>query len=78
MCDANNSVLFRKNGGLVIPDKDLKVIIRPGSPVTNVRRRGNTYGLDAWVKRSQLQKSPKSNAMDVDGTSSFTRQGATP
>ena len=53
VCDADNAVLFKKNGGLVIPEVDLKVISRPGSPVTNVRRTGNTYGLDAWVKKNK-------------------------
>ena len=74
-CDGGNDVLFRKNGGIVIPEGDLKVVIRRGSPVTNIRRKGNTYVRDAWVKKGQVAKKKSDSAMEVDETSSFTRQG---
>ena len=40
VCDGGNDFLFRKNGGIVIPEGDLKVVIRPGSLVTDIRRKG--------------------------------------
>ena len=73
VCDGENDVLFRKNGGMIIPVGDAKISIKPNSNVTHFRRRGNTYAMDAWVKRKGVAKDE--NKMEVDAVSGFTRQG---
>ena len=73
VCDGENDVLFRKDSGMMIPVGDAKISIKPNSNVTHFRRRGNTYAMDAWVKRKGVAKDE--NKMEVDATSGFTRQG---
>ena len=76
VCDGStqgsNIVIFKKNGGLVVPENDVKIVIKPGSPVTNIRRKGNTYGMDAWVKRQRAVQQ-RGDPMQIDNTSGFTR-----
>ena len=76
VCDGDNDVLFRKNGGLIIPIGDAKIEIKPNSNVTHFGRKGNTYAMDAWVKKAKSKMTAqKKDAMEVDGVSGFTRQG---
>ena len=75
VCDGENDVLFRKNGGMIIPIGDAKIEIKPNANVTHFGRKGNTYAMDAWVKKVKKAQGPKKDAMDVDAVSGFTRQG---
>ena len=80
VCDGGNDVLFRKNGGMIIPQGDMKLDLKVDGNITNFNRTGNTYSMDAWVKRGKSRskpqtKPPRSTAMDVDATSGFTRPG---
>ena len=70
-------MLFRKNGGIIIPIGDAKIDIKPNANVTHFSRKGNTYSMDAWVRKEKA-KAPKKgkSAMEVDSVSGFTRQGA--
>ena len=78
ICDGGNDVLFRKNGGLIIPQGDMKLEFKADGNITNFNRKGNTYAMDAWVKRTKPKATKaRSNAMDVDATSGFTRPGVT-
>ena len=75
VCDIGNDFLFRKNGGIVFPEGDLKVVTRPGSSVANIRRKGNMYAMGVWVKKDKVVKNKNGSAMGVGGTLSFSRQG---
>ena len=79
VCDGNNDVLFRKNGGMIIPTGDAKIEIKPNSNVTHFGRKGNTYAMDAWVQKDKVKKDTgrkqKTVSMEVDAVSGFTRQG---
>ena len=79
VCDGNNDVLFRKNGGMIIPTGDAKIEIKPNSNVTHFGRKGNTYAMDAWVQKDKVRKDTgrkqKTVSMEVDAVSGFTRQG---
>ena len=78
ICDGGNDVLFRKNGGLIIPQGDMKLELKADGNITNFNRKGNTYAMDAWVRRSKPKATKaRSNAMEVDATSGFTRPGVT-
>ena len=60
ICDGENVIVIRNNGGTIIPEKDVEVSVRKGSPTTHVKRHGNTYGMDAWVKNPQVQSPAES------------------
>ena len=68
ICDANNVAVFMKNGGMIVPEKDIEIRVKPDSPTTAVRRKGNTYSMDAWVRK---------NKSTGETESSFIRPGAT-
>ena len=74
VCDGENDVLFRKNGGMIIPIGDAKIEIKPNSNVTHFGRKGNMYSMDAWIKKDKV-KTQKKVAMEVDAVSGFIRQG---
>ena len=66
ICDNNNHVLFRADGGDIIHLADNKK--------TPFRRNGNIYVLDAWVLNPHWQ-GETDNAMDTDETMmGFSRQ----
>ena len=73
LCDGEHDVLFRKNGGMVIPIGDAKIEIKPNSNVTHFGRKGNTYSMDAWIKKDKKKAQKKVN-MEVDAVSGFIRQ----
>ena len=77
VCDGGNDVLFRKNGGMIIPQGDMKLELKTDGNITNFNRTGNTYAMDAWVKRTKpkAKAKAKGHAMDVDAMSGFTRPG---
>ena len=52
VCDNDNVVIYTNTGGMVVPEKDVDIRVKPDSPTTAVRRKGNTYSMDAWVKTS--------------------------
>ena len=68
ICDANNVAVSMKNGGMIVPEKDIEIRVKPDSPTTAVRRKGNTYSMDAWVRK---------NKSTGETESSFIRPGAT-
>ena len=51
ICDAKNHVLYSRNGGWIIPEKDVKILVKEGAKVTPFSRKGNTYVMDAWVRK---------------------------
>ena len=72
ICDGYNAVLFRQNGGVVIPEAELEIKDNNQSRVTHFGRKGNTYSMDAWV-RKQRNKDAKMNVDSME--SGFIRQG---
>ena len=62
--------------GILIPIGDAKIEIKPNCNVTHFDRKGNTYAMDAWVKKEKAKAQKKEKkAMEVDAVSGFTRQG---
>ena len=53
--DAENVVIFGRTGGMVIPEKDVKIIVKDHSRLTNFRRHGMVYRMDAWVKAADVR-----------------------
>ena len=54
LCDAGNVAIFMKHGGMIVPEKDVEVRMRPDSQTTGIRRCGKTFTMDAWVRRSAV------------------------
>ena len=53
--DAENFALFGRAGGMIIPEKDVKIIVKDHSKVTKFRRHGMVYRMDAWVRASDVR-----------------------
>ena len=50
-------MIFGKNGGLIVPEKEVKIILPTDrSKVTSFRRHGMVYRMDAWVRKADVQK----------------------
>ena len=40
ICDAGNVSVFMKNGGMLVPEKDMEIKVKPGSPTTDLTTLG--------------------------------------
>ena len=55
--DADNYVIFHKAGGLIVPEKHCRIVLpKDPSLITHFRRTGMVYRMDAWVRRSEVEK----------------------
>ena len=56
MADAGNIIIFMKDGGVVVPEDRVKIILpKDISVVTKFNRVGMVYRMDAWVKKDDVQ-----------------------
>ena len=56
ICDAKNFVLYSRTGGWIIPEKDVKIMLKEGAKPTPFNRKGNTYAMDAWIRKPTAEK----------------------
>ena len=63
--DAENFVIFHRNGGWIVPEKHTTIILpKDKALITDFKRHGMVYRMDAWVKRSEVQKDVKMKDVD--------------
>ena len=73
VCDGDNAVLFGEHG-VVLPESELDIKVKNKGNAAHFGGRGNTYSMDAWVRRQMKQDQ---NTMQVYAVvSGFTRPGA--
>ena len=65
ICDDGKFVIYSKACGLIVAEKDVKIMLKEGAKSTPFSRKGNTYAMDAWVRKPANEK-----------TVGFSRPGA--
>ena len=50
-----NLVIFSTRGGIIVPEKEVTLILpEDDNLITEFRRRGNVYVMDAWVRKNDV------------------------
>ena len=69
-----NLVIVSSRGGVIVPEKEVTIVLpKDDNLITEFRRKGNVYVMDAWVERDKVAVHGQGDELHAV-ESSFTRQ----